>query len=248
MTRKSYVVVCKVCVRVIMAPANLLLLDLDGVVLRHPRLQDYIRHRAVLYVQKVMRTSFHRAEEINVDMYMGRGHTWKGLHDLYGTRVAGTLSDFNRFVYNWDTMDVLRGSMKDDDMITCRHDALHLQRTCDRTRTPVWILSNAPRIWCHPVMGLLGLEWGQLLTMDHPLLDGKDVKPSPRVYELVNQYISNAVGPHTRVTFVDDSAINLEGAVPMHYQNGWNLVHFAAEKQTGFPTIRTLAELERFLV
>lgn len=230
-------------------PRKLLLLDLDGVVLRHPGLSKFVKTRAEHYVQRRLHISLREAEAVNTALYTKHGHTWKGLQTEFGEAASGVLADYNHFVYDWNAMDRLRRAVRDPEMRACRDDMKALQAECAAHKAPIWIFSNAPMTWCLPVLSILDVDWGLVLSVDNPLLDGNEVKPSPLIYGMVNNFIEHTIGPKTQVLFVDDSMINLEEAIPMPR---WQLFHFAPGNKRNLDphpmwhrSIRTINDLQQ---
>lgn len=205
--------------------ASALLLDMDGVTLRHHGLSAHVAQRVVSYVQRRVPWRLDRAsaEEYNRRIYTQTGHTWLGLRNELGLG-AGSLEEFNAWVYDDETLERLEEVYKDPVISTQRQDLLSLTRFCRDSRVPVVIFSNAPTSWCVGAAEVLGMPCQVILGSDHPVFMGRLLKPDHMLYYNVARYLqSQFQEDRLRLHFVDDTLLNL---LPVTHRPDWNPLWF----------------------
>lgn len=233
-----------------------LALDVDGVLLRHPVLNSIVADRAVSYVQK--RVPFaatpENAREINRRLYCAHGHTWRGLRVEFGS-VAGTLEQFNAWVYDDEVFQRMESLMQDPLILEQCRDAMALRQFSLDHSIPTVIFSNAPTQWCVCAVELLGLPCHSIIGSDHPVFMNRLVKPDGMLYANVTRHLERMFQmKEMKVYFVDDSLVNL---FPLRYHPTWTPVWFQPPETgsaslmavpSGVPRIRTMRELQGLIV
>ena len=202
--------------------SKMLLLDIDGVLIRDPLVLDHVKHNCVEYV----RAKLPEAKDpykVNRLLYKRYGHTARGLEKAFKIDA----SDFDEKVYDKKLMTHLWSYMSSTDF---QKDASTI---CDISNSgwDVRLFSNGPLNWSIPVACAIGDCVG--VNKDNLFL-----KPDPRAYSMFS---------HDRLkVFVDDSEINLWTA--KHMKN-WMCVHYDENRMRGrmFPTIGSFWELELLL-
>ena len=195
------------------------LLDFDGVVLRHSRASDLIRHRCERYVANM--TGCHpdstSARELNRALYTTYGHTSYGLYRL---GYSASRQRFESYVY---------GSIDYDAMLSdvgMSHDATmrELHALCEHHDT--YIYSNAPLAWCSEVMKRLPRpvlrqqqqQLGRNRALQFPeiapglrILQTPYLKPDVRAYEDIETMLSPIKYGRDveKIYFVEDSFANI---------------------------------------
>ena len=202
---------------------NMLLLDVDGVIIRDKLLLEHVKYNAVQYV----RTKLPDAKDpskVNRLLYKRYGHTARGLKSAFEIDTK----DFNEFVYDKSLLThldhvLMSNQFKDD------ADIIRELSTKWETR----LFSNAPLDWTLPIADRLGV------SVSH---DGLFVKPDPRAFSKFPREV--------RKYFVDDSMANLTTA---GYMQGWLPIHFEESVTKGpgfdprFPTVSSIWELQLFM-
>jgi len=187
------------------------LIDFDGVILRSTKIHSAVKARAELYVGKALMTqSDVVARKANAYMYNTYGHTLLGLEKVIGKTAAGTLHDFNSFVY--EGFDMNR-----DDFFEAQKDLSDWNKLISKLKSnniPVHIFSNAPRDWCinfidpSMVNGFIG---------DNVPIDSEYLKPESKVFDVVDAWFANK-----DVYFIDDRIHNLKWS--MNKKNWVNIL------------------------
>lgn len=142
------------------------LLDFDGVILRHPRASELIRDRCERYVSNM--TSCHptssAARQLNRALYTTYGHTMYGLYRL---GYSASLQRFNSYVYGAINYDALMADSAE------LHKAIMADLYDLSKHHDTYIFSNAPVTWCLEIMG-------RLVTLLPPsCLSSVDERPVP---------------------------------------------------------------------
>lgn len=210
------------------------LLDLDGVILHQPRVHVKVARKAAQYLHQRIPSVLHPSEsaELSQFLYKQYGHTHTGMQAIYGD-AAGTIKDFNDFVYTPDVLGALQHLSGD---IFMQHHAQHAHRMiqhANRCGIPTYILTNAPTAWCREAVDILGLSAD---IPPHNMLCSDSVftqtKPSQRLYADVLALLQAKHGDLDRVFLVDDVWMNLQ---PLMGHKLWHPVWFSA----GGPYIRS---------
>jgi len=204
-----------------------LLLDVDGVIIRDQRLLGHVRHNAARYVKKKLPTCTDPVA-INNIMYMGFGHTARGLSAVY----QKDSSDFNEFVYDANLMKHLYWVLESDEFINDANTIHNL--TCEGWE--VTLFSNAPYQWVHPIS--LAINDKIKIRCPGPDLRKSYLKPEPQFYMEFDTCES--------YNYVDDSLKNI-GAV--RNLPNWYPIYFGPhENNLWCPQIETLDDLANKLV
>ena len=178
-----------------------LLLDFDGVILRHPRATQTIISRSERYANKFLKLRSQTALTIvNREIYKLAGHTVNGLKDM---GYPASHEDFNHDVYSDLDYDYLFENLHE----TNRKDIetlKELQNACNMNQIDLKIFSNAPDAWCEAALNRMKseelLDIKPIMGSQHP-----DVaKPELRVYQKIEEEL-----PDTLIHFVDDRFENL---------------------------------------
>ncbi len=218
-----------------------LLLDVDGVLLQHPKILDMVATKADRYVKQELSISSKQAKEVNRILYSSCGHTHLGLKTLL-TSKKHTIRDFNHYIYTPDLIHYLSTLRQDPDVSQAREDMKHVLHVCSKTNIPVYILSNAPIEWCSQVLRILDIPLYErnILSSDHDLFLTQDVlKPDPTLYKNVEQYLKQQhQDEFIQLLFVDDNFRNL---VPVMHTSSWIPIFFSPT--TSIPSMYSVKSL-----
>lgn len=202
---------------------NLLLLDVDGVVIRDKLLLEHVKYNAVQYV----RAKLPEAKDpikVNQLLYQRYGHTARGLKSAFEIDT----SDFNEFVYDKSLLSHLGHVLMTSEF---KEDAKIIRQL--GKEWDIRLFSNAPLDWTLPIADCLGVAVSY---------DGTFLKPDPRAFSKFPRDI--------RKFYVDDAMPNL---VTAGYMHNWVPIHFdpVVEKGIGFnprfPTVSSIWELALFM-
>jgi FMN phosphatase YigB (HAD superfamily) len=196
---------------------RVILMDFDGVLMRHPPVLKRVQGRVVEYVRKYAgkgHMSEGDATRLNRDLYQRYGHTHLGMKKLF--MPYSRVSSFNHYVYEPAFLNELYQAFgKDPDCLdglqsweSWIDDQLY-EGDVEQTA----IFSNSPASWVSLWLSAAGMEdhFQEILGSDHPLFEGRDdslLKPDPRLYDRVETYI-----PDPSLYFVEDSPLNLDPVV-----------------------------------
>ena len=178
-------------------PRPLLLLDVDGVLIRDDQLLKHVTHNVNRYVSKKLPT-VKNPERVNKMLYAKYGHTGRGL----STAFRLDTSDFNASVYDKNLMSHLWDVLSSEEFQEDAADIHSLTEHWD-----VRLFSNAPAMWTIPVAAAIS---DRVQTSERFYL-----KPDPRAYV--------TFPARRRKVFVDDSVQNIQTAETMH---NWTTIHF----------------------
>ena len=196
----------------------LLLLDVDGVLIRDRPLLDHVRNNVNAYVAHKL-PKVKNPALVNKILYTKYGHTGRGLFDAFRIDT----SDFNQKVYDRRLMTHLW------DVLTRTEFQREAQYIHDLTNDwDVRLFSNAPLVWTGPVAEAIS----PAITIAQP---GFSLKPDPRAYIKFRSC--------SKKIFVDDSPKNLRTAT---YFYNWTPVHFEPNKERSsseYPTVGSLWEI-----
>lgn len=191
---------------------KILLLDIDGVVLQAPKALGRVAQRACDFVARDIGASDRRyATRVNRLLYTQHGHTLLGLQRLYGSR--STSADFADFVYDDDTMALLRAAKGTPEFEGRAKQVRAALRRVQDSGVPIYLFSNAPLQWCKTVYDMTNLYYylpeENIFYCDHPVFAG-GLKPQPAVYKNIQMYLDHEHRmPDADLVFVDDSYCNL---------------------------------------
>lgn len=226
-------------------------LDVDGVILRHPPTLHKVYRRIERYVSN--KTLIHPVEsqKVNEVLYKQFGHTFLGLQKMYPSSIS--LSEFNEYVYTDDIVNSLANSVYNVDML---HHLIDLQRfleTCRCQNVPIYMFSNAPWRWCARVQKVCNLQrWipeRHILSCDHEVFQNnkQSLKPQPVLYQTVQDYLSHEHhSADLDIVFVDDSLCNL---IPIMDAPAWTPVLFGdTNPQFESPKLLQLSSFRNFTI
>lgn len=177
-----------------------LLLDFDGVILRHCKLHSAVYSRCQKFVHMHIDSIRNpvKIAELNKSLYESSGHTVIGLQKLgYDVKVH----EFNQFVYdhiNYTSLADFASSNKN-----LVHDMLALKDFCDNSGVSLGIFSNAPNQWCKTILHYIDPDLETIPTLSY--ITDNYLKPSDACYK----HAQRAFRSYKHVTFVDDKMINL---------------------------------------
>lgn len=196
---------------------KVLLLDFDGVLLKHSRSSFEISKRSQNFVRMTTNVvNDNEARHLNANLYKNYGHTVLGLQRM-GYKVS--VADFNKYVYSGINYDELFTDFKRTNSQDIR-SFTELAKFCRSQKIPIYIFSNAPNEWCGTIMDMM-------LQNDtfYNFVDTSDeLKPSFVLYENVSYKFKGK-----KIVFVDDSFINFTNSFR---NNQWTNVHYTSDKYT----------------
>jgi len=184
-----------------------LLLDMDGVILHHPKASALIKGRVEKFIETILDMPPEEAIPINKFLYQSYGHTTIGLEKIYNKQVS--IKEFNANVYDPHTMLIAQYLSPEEETFEQGREVRELVQRCFEEGIPTYIFSNAPMVWCQWASWLLRLNnlipVKNMITCDH--LNGGFLKPDPNVYDFVAGMIRT-----DDLLFIDDTLINLPNA------------------------------------
>lgn len=187
-----------------------LLLDMDGVITRSPRISHIVQDRVCSFVSNRLHMCHHKARRVNEHLYNQFGHTLIGMQKLYDPSI--TLTDFCSYVYDKRFLNTIEPSVEE-----LKTFNLFLEKVKDK-QVPVYIFSNANKDWC---VHMLQTDTIPIISCDHFIFDDRaapDVclKPNLCTYLKVMKYLKAQ-----NYIFVDDSIKNL---LPIISHKNWKAV------------------------
>lgn len=231
-----------------MMQRKVVLLDVDGVVYRHPRVLYHVGHKCVNYVSKKLQIDLPSAQNVNKTLYQRFGHTLLGLQRVYDMNIDEIMDEFNADVYDAKTMKYLRDSTKDEIVHSLRKEIKLFLDHCTSKQVPVYLFSNAPYNWCRDIVHMLGMESSvpsyNIIHCGHEAI-GYYLKPEPTVYKQVETHMRYLYQPEIdedslKLLFVDDSLTNL---VPVMDRKNWVAVYLNKEIQMENANLWTASSL-----
>lgn len=185
---------------------KILVLDVDGVLIRDQHVLHEVKRRCEAYVAKKLPGC--DAVETNARLYLSHGHTAKGLRDVHGINTT----DFNSFVYQNRVFNCLYEVIYGTDF---QRDATQIHELISEG-WKVTLFSNAPYEWTHAVAFAISDEVGVTCF--------QGVKPEPVAYTSFPKAVTKM--------YVDDSLKNL-GSV--RWEPNWHPVHFSCSDEFDHP-------------
>jgi FMN phosphatase YigB (HAD superfamily) len=207
--------------------SKIVLLDVDGVIFKHPPTMHKVYSRIQQYVAKAANVPLVHGSVINESLYRNFGHTYIGLQRVYNTKKE--LQDFNNFVY---TEDIVKSVYQSTYNIDTLQHLIELQAfldACSKTNTHVYMFSNAPSQWCKEIRTAFNLsKWiphENVITCDHDIFQNtkQSLKPQPAVYKMLHEYLRHGYDRELQIMYVDDSFMNL---IPVIDAPSWKPVLF----------------------
>lgn len=243
-----------------------LLLDFDGVILRHPRALKHIEERIIDYVQiNVYKGYLGRedARRLNYDLYNRYGHTHIGMKKLF--LPFSHVSEFNDFVYDPAFLNkIYRDVVEDESLHKEIADFKRWLKTFKQTTgIPCYIFTNSPSRWSELWLmrepnqtHIHGIE--DVFGSDHALFYNPAdsmLKPNVLLYKNIEHHLLNSKKnpeQEIRLLMVDDSISNLE---PITYNPRWVPIWFGKSMSNPAPSsletsiqLSRLQDLQEFLV
>lgn len=176
-----------------------LLLDFDGVILRHQKATSKIISRSEAYANNFLKLKSPRAlSMINKEIYKLSGHTVNGLLKM---GYEANYGDFNKLVYadlDYDKLfkDIFQTNKEDIQNLS------DLRSQCRLDEIDIRLFSNAPDIWCQEILKRMCLPGiSNLLPIESDLTLNK---PQSRIYQCIEDIIEDGI-----IHFVDDRFENL---------------------------------------
>lgn len=227
-------------------------LDVDGVIFRHPPTLQKVYKRIQAYVSKTSGSPIEHSERVNEIMYSHFGHTFIGLQKFYNKKLD--FQSFNDYVYTEDIVNTVMHSIYNVDALHHLIDLQQFLKTCSMQNIPVYMFSNAPHRWCQQVQKSSNLSlWipdDHIISCDHDVFQSskqQSLKPQPAVYKTLQDYLSHRHNSNdVEIVFVDDSLTNL---IPVLDAPRWRPVLFS-DKYPSLESykLRQIASFKDFLV
>lgn len=197
---------------------KVLLLDIDGVLVRDPLLLQHVKYNVIDYVRTKLPEAKNPAR-VNSILYKTYGHTARGLKRSFKIDA----SDFDEKVYDKKLIDHLWSVITTNDF---QQDAKIINEI-EASGWDVQLFSNSPLEWSIPVLQVIG--GGTKNFKDH-----RHLKPSLAAYAKFST--------KNRYLFVDDTLINLYAA--KIFPN-WTPIHYCENKvkPADFPMVGSIWEL-----
>jgi FMN phosphatase YigB (HAD superfamily) len=197
-----------------------LVLDIDGVLIRDKMLLNHVKQNCIKYVKAKM-PEVKNATMLNKMLYETYGHTGKGLKSEYKIQTK----DFNEFVYDKRLISHLWAFLQSSQF---QSDAKQIHELT-QSGWDVRLFSNSPLVWSIPVAGAISDEV-QVVYNENML------KPDLEAY---TQFDSKR-----RHIFVDDSLKNL---LPAKWLLKWNTLYFCDQKTQVYPSVNSIEDLVMYL-
>ena len=255
---------------------KILLLDIDGVILKDKLLLHNVRENVVDYVQKrvpIKNLDIMQARHLNKLLYSSYGHTLRGMRIAFPEHAEQyTNVDFSHHVYNKKLLSNLLDYIdKSDEFKVIQTELQSVLNHCNDRNIPIHVLSNSPIEWSLPIFTSLDvshmvISGDTIFHSDHPYFNNVLLKPDKKFYTTVYNRLKrkysfrNSNGGTIEGTienkeidcvFVDDSPINL---LPILSIAGWTPVLFkepdyktSQEAMSYIKNVSTLSEIKLYL-
>lgn len=222
-----------------------LLLGIDGVIMRNKKLLKNVKFNCTKFVQTHSKRpmGLYEAYQKNHMLYKNYGHTHRGLNYTVDKTY------FNDQVYDKQIYNELNNYLDTSEFEEHINGFSEIYNICKKNEIPIGIFSNAPFDWCNRIV--YGIEIKQecfideIYSNEHHAM-GTYLKPDYEVYSSVEKDIKDKYG-NSEIIMVDDSFINLK---PIYNQLPWSPVLFKSEqftKESIIPNISNMYELKAFL-
>lgn len=197
---------------------RVLLMDFDGVLLRHPPVLRRVQGRVVEYVRRnIGDGTMGEADAIrlNRDLYQRHGHTHLGMKKLF--LPHSRVSSFNAFVYDSAFLnDLYREFGKDPECLggLQQWESWLDEQGAEGDLEKLALFTNSPSHWTAMWLDAAGMSgrFQECLGSDHPLFESREdslLKPDRRLYDRIEHYYA----PDASLYFVEDSPLNLDPIV-----------------------------------
>lgn len=207
-----------------------------------------VQYKTAKYVQKCTPTpmSFYCAQGLAHAFTSYYGHAAIGVEKAYGVKNA--LAEYNRAVYDKDTIDVLKyfleTSAGEQYISNFKERAKQLVEVCRKNHFIMYVISDATHDWCLPLVLALGLPVTSSRIINSEMCNGL-VKPQMDSYVFTEEYIkyresmvqNNVVRP-VRIYYVSDRNSDLD---PVKNERAWFGIKYD-------PAYNDLADIGRFLM
>lgn len=230
-----------------------ILLDVDGVILHHPRVLGNVSKKISSYVRKYIpkNVTLTDADNINRVLYQSYGHSYRGLERVYGPHVP-PFQHFQKTIYDQDTIRDLWEHRRDPMVQQRAKEVMDLLNFASKKGSPVYLFSNAPLEWCDAISTALKLDIhpDHILGAGHPVFQESLLKPDTELYKAVADMLRHTHREEgiQRFVFVDDTWGNL---VPVLGGAEWIPLYFNENgpviTSRHVHTVKTLREVASFL-
>lgn len=176
-----------------------LLLDFDGVVLKHCAAHELVTNRCRRFIQNKL--NIHYSNSIADGLYKTYGHSVIAINKISNNKATKT--EFNNYVYHGVDASWFR------DLQSMEHQnhfktVKQLVEKSLNSNTELYLFSNAPSVWIETAMRSYDPS-GYFMSNISIIESGPDLlKPNPQVYEFIEQMLKV-----DEICFVEDSLINL---------------------------------------
>lgn len=247
---------------------KILLLDIDGVILKDKLLLHNVRENVVEYVQKrvpIKNLDIVQARHLNKLLYSSYGHTLRGMRIAFPEHAAEyTNRDFSKHVYTKKLLgNLLNHIDRSDEFKKLYQEVQPILNHCFERNIPVHVLSNSPIEWSLPIftsfdISRMVISGDTILHSDHPYFNNELLKPDIEFYSIVfnklkHKYnFQNTDKKDIECVFVDDSPINLLSILSIA---GWTPILYKEKTDYSTPqeamsyikNISSLAEIKLYL-
>lgn len=202
--------------------------DMDGVLLRHPKLLKMVSDRATGFVKKCINPymSDKKAKKINEVLYKNFGHTVIGLNTIYKTDVS--VKQFCDYVYDNDFIQNMPHVDRDNCFYEGQYEVNNLIQKLNQKGISFYVFSNAPVKWCETALNMMNIELDteKIIGCDSNIYgDQMLLKPEKEAYIKIADHIYDIGGfPYkTQLIFMDDQMINL---IPVIDHPHWKAIWY----------------------
>ena len=232
--------------------AKSIVADMDGVLLRHPKLFKMVSERATGFVKKCINPymSDQKAKKINEVLYKNFGHTVIGLNTVYKSDI--TTKDFCEYVYDKDFLQNMPQIERDNCFYEAQYEVKNLVQKLQQKGISFYVFSNAPVKWCITAMNMMNIDIDlqKVIGCDSYIYgDQMVLKPQKEAYIKIADHIYETDGfPYkTQLIYMDDQMINLMPVVDHpHWKAIWyhpNKDHIYTERIYGIEELDQLSLL-----
>ena len=260
-----------------MAANKVLLLDIDGVLIKDRLLLHNVRHNVIKYVQHrvpIKNLDVLQACNLNDTLYKSYGHTLRGMRIAFPKYVDDfTNNDFSKDVYDTKLLNNLHHHINTSDEF--KHLHIDFQSVLDKCRDQniaFHIFSNAPYSWCLPILTAFDishivLNTNTIFHCNHKYYNNDLLKPDIALYSNIIselkktqrlQYLNSNSDSNSsknrdqlQCIFVDDTLTNL---LPILSNEDWKPILYKSLQVNPFYTntsyihsISSLSQLKLYL-
>lgn len=187
-----------------------LIFDFDGVIFNNPKVNQKIIEKSIGYVKSKTGYSYEKALDFNNVTSQNHGHSVLLLKH-YGFEAS--LQEYNRYVFDNDTLAHLRNNISNDDYIRVE---------CVKTANNLIgnnsiLFCNAPHAWCYKVLDLLDYNIDELFSIIYSGIGESSLKPNTILYRVIECSNENVDELHFFHNLVDGKKLSDKWI--MHYVN-----------------------------